>query len=235
MVRYQSEEIVNGSFTAGPCRSTMTEFPDKPLDPGPQAPDFTGATDPFALLAAWMAEAERAEPNDPNAMALATVDGEGLPNVRMVLLKAYGPEGFIFYTNSESAKGTELAGNLKAALLLHWKSLHRQVRIRGPVELASEADADAYFATRSRESRVGAWASQQSRPLASRAALEEGVERYTAELAGRDVARPSYWKSYRVVPLEIEFWHSRPHRLHDRIVFRRPSIDAPWAKTRLYP
>ena len=157
-----------------------------------------------------MAEAEKSEPNDPNAMALATVDGAGLPNVRMVLLKAYGPDGFVFYTNSESAKGTELAANLKAALLLYWKSLHRQVRIRGPVEMVSEDEADAYFATRSRESRVGAWASQQSRPLPSRAALEEAVQRYTAELAGRDVARPSYWKSYRVVPLEIEFWHSRP-------------------------
>ena len=213
----------------------MTRISDQPFDPGPQAPDFTGATDPFALFADWMAEAEKTEPNDPNAMALATVDRAGLPNVRMVLLKAFGPEGFIFYTNSESAKGTELAADLKAALLLYWKSLHRQVRIRGPVEMVSEAEADAYFATRSRESRVGAWASQQSRPLANRADLEEAVERYTAELAGRDVARPSYWKSYRVVPLEIEFWHSRPHRLHDRIVFRRATPQQPWTKTRLYP
>ena len=213
----------------------MTKFPDQPFDPGPQAPDFTGASDPLALFEDWMAEAEATEPVDPNAMALATVDGAGLPNVRMVLLKAYGPDGFVFYTNSESAKGTELAANLKAALLLYWKSLHRQVRIRGPVEMVSEDEADAYFATRSRESRVGAWASQQSRPLPSRAALEEAVQRYTAELAGRDVARPSYWKSYRVVPLEVEFWHSRPHRLHDLIVFRRPSASAPFVKTRLYP
>lgn len=213
----------------------MTEIPDQPSNPGPQAPDFTGATDPLVLFATWMAEAEMSEPNDPNAVALATVDAQGLPNVRMVLLKAFGPEGFIFYTNSESAKGLELAGNLKAALLLFWKSLHRQVRIRGPVEVVSEAETDAYFATRSRESRIGAWASQQSRPLASRAALEEAVERHEAEFAGRDVPRPSYWKSYRVVPLEIEFWASRPHRLHDRIVFRHPSPDAPWIKTRLYP
>lgn len=213
----------------------MTKIADKPFDPGPQAPDFTGATDPFALFETWMAEAEASEPVDPNAMALATVDAYGLPNVRMVLLKAYGPDGFIFYTNSQSAKGTELAQNLKAALLIYWKSLHRQVRLRGPVEVVSDEEADAYFATRSRESRIGAWASQQSRPLESRVALEEAVARYTAELAGHDVARPSYWKSYRVVPLEIEFWHSRPHRLHDRILFRRPHEGAPFVKTRLYP
>ena len=223
-------------MTCGEMREALvTEIPGQPFDPGPQAPDFTGATDPFALFATWMEEAEAGEPIDPNAMALATVDAQGWPNVRMVLLKAFGPEGFIFYSNSESAKGLELAANLKAALLLYWKSLHRQVRIRGPAWTVSEAEADAYFATRSRESRIGAWASQQSRPFASRAALEEAVERHEAKFAGQDVPRPSYWKSYRVVPLEMEFWASRPHRLHDRIVFRRPSSAAPWVKTRLYP
>lgn len=213
----------------------MTEHPDTPFDPGPQALDFTGAEDPFALFADWMDEAVAAEPVDPNAMALATADAQGLPNVRMVLLKSAGPEGFVFYTNCDSAKGLELAANLKAALLLYWKSLHRQIRVRGPVDVLSAADADAYFATRSRESRIGAWASQQSRPLASRAALEEAVKRHETEFAEREVPRPDYWHSYRVTPLEIEFWHSRPHRLHDRIVFRRPAPDASWVKTRLYP
>ncbi|MGC1180898.1 MAG: pyridoxamine 5'-phosphate oxidase [Methyloceanibacter sp.] len=213
----------------------MNETKQQPFGRGPQAPGFSAAQDPFDLFARWMEEASASEPIDPNAMALATADVQGLPNVRMVLLKAAGPEGFIFYTNCESAKGLELAANPKAALLLYWKSLNRQIRVRGPVESLSDADADAYFATRSRESRIGAWASRQSRSLASRAALEEAVEHHEAEFADRDVPRPSYWKSYRVAPLEIEFWASRPHRLHDRIVFRRAAPDASWVKTRLYP
>jgi pyridoxamine 5'-phosphate oxidase len=201
----------------------------------PQVPDFTDATDPFALFAAWMPEAERSEPDDPNAMALATVDARGQPNVRMILLKGADERGFVFYTNCQSAKGLELAAAPKAALLFYWKSLHRQIRVRGPIGPVSDAEADAYFATRSRESRIGAWASQQSRPLESRGDLDAAVAQRTAEFRGKDVPRPAHWHGYRLVPLEIEFWHHRPHRLHDRIVFRRSSADAPFAKTRLYP
>jgi pyridoxamine 5'-phosphate oxidase len=206
----------------------MTEFRD-------QRPDFTAATDPFALFASWMAEAERTEPEDPNAMALATVDAQGLPNLRMILLKGSDERGFVFYTNCQSAKGLELAAAPKAALLFYWKSLHRQVRVRGPIEPVSDAEADAYFATRSRESRIGAWASRQSRALESRRDLDEAVAKRTSEFEGNDVPRPDHWHGYRVIPLEIEFWHHRPHRLHDRIVFRRASPAAPWVKTRLYP
>jgi pyridoxamine 5'-phosphate oxidase len=213
----------------------MRENSDKPFDPGQQAPDFTGALDPFALFASWMEEAVKSEPVDPNAMAVATVDADGLPNVRTILLKGADQGGFVFYTNCESAKGHELAAEPKAALLFYWKSLHRQIRIRGSIEPVGAAKADAYFATRSRESRIGAWASQQSRPLTSRAALEEAVKGYEAEFEERDVPRPDYWHGYRVVPLEIEFWAGGAHRLHDRIVFRRPDPAAAWVKTRLYP
>jgi pyridoxamine 5'-phosphate oxidase len=199
------------------------------------AQDFTAAEDPFALFKQWLAEAEKTEPADPEAMALATVDAEGLPNVRMILLKGAGPRGFVFYTNCESAKGLELAANPKAALLFYWKSLGRQIRVRGLIEPVTDAEADAYFATRHRESRLGAWASRQSRPLSSRAALEDGVARYTKDFAGGDVPRPAYWHGYRVRPVEIEFWQHGTFRLHDRIVFRRPAPEGPWTKTRLYP
>ena len=182
-----------------------------------------------------MEEAIASEPVDPNAMAVATVDADGLPNVRMILLKGADERGFVFYTNCGSAKGHELAGEPKAALLLYWKSLHRQIRIRGAIEPVSDAEADAYFASRSRESRIGAWASNQSRPLESRQALEAAVAAREAEFKDKDVPRPPYWHGYRVVPREIEFWASGAHRLHDRIVFRRPTPDAAWIKTRLYP
>jgi pyridoxamine 5'-phosphate oxidase len=197
--------------------------------------DFTAAEDPFALFKQWLAEAEKTEPADPEAMAVATVDAEGMPNVRMILLKGADARGFVFYTNCESAKGLELAANPKAALLFYWKSLGRQIRIRGPIEPVTDAEADAYFATRHRESRIGAWASSQSRPLASRAALDEAVARYTKEFADGDVLRPSYWHGYRVRPIEIEFWQHRDFRLHDRIAFRRPAPEGAWTKTRLYP
>src|SRR5262245_12959240 len=197
----------------------MTEFRD-------EATDFTGATDPFALFASWLKEAEKTEPDDPNAMALATVDAQGLPNVRMILLKGSDERSFVFYTNCQSAKGLELAAAPKAALLFYWKSLHRQIRVRGPIQPVSDGEADAYFATRSRESRIGAWASQQSRPVESRRVLDEAVARRMSEFEGKDVPRPHHWHGYRVIPLEIEFWHHQPHRLHDRIVFRRACPDA---------
>ena len=197
--------------------------------------DFTAAQDPFALFETWLADAEKSEPCDPEAMALATADADGLPNVRMILLKGADERGFVFYTNTGSAKGGELAVNPKAALLFYWKSLGRQIRVRGPVEPVTEAEADAYFATRHPQSRIGAWASQQSRPLESRAALEAAVARYAHEFDGREVTRPDYWRGYRVRPVEIEFWQNGDYRLHDRIVFRREELDEAWTKTRLNP
>ena len=178
------------------------------------------AAEPFALFYAWMAEAEASEPNDPEAMALATVDSLGLPNVRMILLKGADRRGFVFYTNCESAKGLELAANPKAALLFHWKSLGRQIRMRGPIEPATDAEADAYFATRHRESQIGACASAQSRPLKRRAAFEKEVARLARQFGEGPVKRPAYWRGYRLVPLEIEFWMNRAFRLHDRIRVR---------------
>lgn len=197
--------------------------------------DFTTAGEPFGLFRAWFAEAEKSEPNDPEAMTLATVDAGGLPNARMILLKGADERGFVFYTNCESAKGLELAANPKAALLFHWKSLGRQIRMRGLVEPATEAEADTYFATRQRESRIGAWASSQSRPLSSRARLEQAVQHFTKKFGDGDVPRPGYWCGYRLVPLEIEFWQSGEFRLHDRIVFHRATPQSAWTKTRLYP
>ena len=207
---------------------------------GGAAADFTATEEPFGLFQDWMSDAEAHEPNDPNAMALATCDGEGLPNVRMVLLKAldeasHEKRGFVFYTNFESQKGRELLANGKAALCFHWKSLRRQVRVRGLVSQVSDKEADEYFNSRARGSRLGAWASAQSRPLESRFALEKAVAKYTAKFNVGSIPRPPYWSGFRVSPLEIEFWHDRPFRLHDRVVFRRKDIGDDWSRTSLYP
>jgi pyridoxamine 5'-phosphate oxidase len=191
--------------------------------------------DPFALFADWLAEASEKEINDPTGMAIATVDEDGLPDVRMVLMRAHGPDGFVFYTNYESAKGRQLLAHPKAALLFHWKSLRRQVRVRGLVTPTTEAEADAYFEGRPRNSRIGAWASDQSRPLDARATLERRVETFTEKFGEGPVPRPPHWSGFRITPLQIEFWKDGAFRLHDRAVFRRGAADQPWAKTRLYP
>lgn len=191
------------------------------------------ADDPLALFDAWFAEAKASEPNDPDAMALATATDEGRPSVRIVLLKGFGPDGFTFYTNAESRKGEELAGNPQAALLFHWKSLRRQVRIEGSVEEVSGAEADAYFATRTRDSQLGAHASLQSRPLDRRATFEARYEEARARFQGRDVPRPERWTGYRLTPDSIEFWSDRPHRLHERRLFVRGGDS--WTEGLLYP
>lgn len=191
------------------------------------------ATDPFALFDQWYAEARESEPNDSNAMALATVGADGQPSLRMVLLKGHGPDGFVFYTNRESRKAGELAATPRAALLFHWKSLRRQIRIEGPVAHATDAESDAYFASRSRDSQLGAWASHQSRPLADRATFEAHYEAARARFEGADVPRPPHWGGYRVTPSAIEFWLDRAHRLHERRLFTR-SGDG-WTEGMLYP
>lgn len=196
--------------------------------------DFTAADEPFRLFAAWLDDATKSEPADPNAMAVATVDADGMPNVRMVLLKGFDERGLVFYTNLDSAKGRELEANPRAALLFHWKSRSRQVRVRGPVEPVSAAEADAYFASRSRLSQIGAWASKQSAPLESRLAFEKAVALYTAKYAVGTVPRPPRWSGLRIKPVSIEFWEDRPFRLHDRVTFARQA-DGTWSKTRLYP
>jgi pyridoxamine 5'-phosphate oxidase len=188
--------------------------------------------DPFELFETWLKAAREAEPNDANAMALATVDADGLPDVRMVLLKDVD-DGFVFYTNTQSAKGQEIASNPQAALLFHWKSLRRQVRIRGAVERVSDAEADAYFATRARHSQIGAWASDQSRPLPDRLALEKRVAEFGLKFGLGKVPRPPHWSGFRVRPEAIEFWRDRPFRLHERLVFQRAA--GGWTTSRLFP
>ncbi len=197
--------------------------------------DFTTRSEPFQLFADWLEEARASEPNDPTAMSVATADADGLPNVRMTLLKEFDERGFVFYTNFESQKGTEILASRKAALGFHWKSLRRQVRLRGPVEVVSDEEADAYYKSRPRDSRIGAWASQQSRPLESRFALEKAVARYAAKYAIGEIPRPPYWSGFRIKPVYVEFWKDGAFRLHDRVVFRRDSEADAWSKTRLYP
>ncbi len=206
------------------------------LTPG----DFTLSDDPQALFDAWMAEATDSEPRDPNAIALATVDGDGRPDVRTVLLKGKDDRGFVFYTNAESAKGEELKARAEAAFVLYWKSLNRQIRVRGSVEIVSDAESDAYFESRHPRSRLGAIASLQSRPLDSRATLEAKVADLEARYRDGPIPRPAHWHGFRVIPYQIEFWADRDNRLHDRIVFRRDDTTSPWptatwTKQRLYP
>ena len=193
----------------------------------------THTADPFDLFARWFGEAKEKEINDPNAMAVASVDSKGRPSIRMVLLKDFDASGFVFYTNYESRKGTEILGNPQTALLFHWKSLRRQVRIEGPVEKVSDAEADEYFHSRPRQSQIGAWASQQSRPLESRFALEKAVAKYAAKYPVGTIPRPAYWSGFRIRPDYFEFWEDRPFRLHDRLIFK-PAGNG-WATEKLYP
>jgi pyridoxamine 5'-phosphate oxidase len=197
--------------------------------------NFTLRDDPFALFEEWLKEAEKSEPNDPTAMSVATVDETGMPDVRAILLKGHDPKGFVFYTNFESSKGKQLLGQPKAALLFHWKSLRRQVRVRGTVSRVSDAEADAYFDSRPLQSRLGACASDQSRPLDSRATLEARVAAIAERYKDGAVPRPAYWSGFRVAPLAIEFWQDGAYRLHDRVRFERDAESAPWRRQRLYP
>jgi len=197
--------------------------------------DVATQADPFTIFGDWLSEAKKTEPNDPNAVSLATVDDAGMPNVRMVLLKDFDENGYVFYTNFDSDKGRELLGNPKAAMCFHWKSLRRQVRLRGPISVVDDAEADAYYATRPRGSRIGAWASRQSRPLESKFALEKEVARYTAKFAIGGIPRPAHWSGFRLSPMHIEFWQDGKFRLHDRHVFDRSAEGEAWSVVRYYP
>lgn len=213
--------------------------PSPKYDPTGQPPPddevLFAESEPFALFERWFTEARASEKTDPNAMALATVDASGLPDVRMVLMKGFEQGGFVFFTNAESAKGSELAANPRAAVCFHWKSLGRQVRARGLVEFVSDEETDAYFKTRDRGARLGAWASTQSRPLDERLALEKRIAEFALKFGVGEIPRPPHWRGYRLVPLSFEFWRNRPFRLHDRLVFTREATDAGWERNRLYP
>jgi pyridoxamine 5'-phosphate oxidase len=213
--------------------------PSPTYDPAaaPPADDaaFFARRDPIALIEAWLAEAREKEPNDPNAMALATADASGAPDVRMVLLKGVDARGLVFYSNAESAKGAQLGANPRAALCFHWKSLRRQIRVRGAVDFVADLEADAYFQSRDRGARLGAWASEQSRPLPDRLALEKRIAEFALKFGAGAVPRPAHWRGYRLIPAEIEFWRDRPFRLHDRLLFTRAAPDAAWETQRLYP
>ncbi len=232
-----------GFATAANGRYKALMSPKELIPSSPSEADFaqTATTeeplptvaDPIALFCEWLAEADKSEINDPNAVTVATVDADGLPDARMVLLKDVDAQGFVFYTNTQSAKGLELAVNPKACLLFHWKSLRRQVRVRGAVEPVTEAEADAYFASRARASQIGAWASDQSRPLESRFALEKRVAEFGVKFGLGAVPRPPHWGGYRLAPQSLEFWRDRPFRLHERILFSRDSEG--WTTARLYP
>lgn len=203
--------------------------------PPPDDAALFAESEPFALFERWYKDAKEKEPNDPNGMALATADADRFPDVRMVLMKGFDANGFVFYSNAESAKGRQLEANPRAALCFYWKSLRRQVRVRGVIEPVSNAEADAYFKSRDRGARLGAWASQQSRPLPDRLALQKRIADFALKYGLGDVPRPAYWRGWRLVPLAIEFWRDRPFRLHDRLVFTRDDATQTWRKDRLYP
>lgn len=208
---------------------------DPAAPPPPDDAALFAEDEPFALFERWFKEAREKEPSDPNGMALATADASGFPDVRMVLMKGFEGGGFVFYSNSESAKGSQLAQNQRAAVVFHWKTLRRQVRARGVVSFVSDAEADAYFQSRDRGARLGAWASAQSRPLEDRLALEKRIAEYALKYGLGEVPRPPHWRGYKLTPTSFEFWRERPFRLHDRLIFTRDDPRQPWRKSRLYP